>query len=49
MSWKRTDTSTASRPSGAAMPLDPNHLPGEIALIESFAARLPGVPQVATK
>ena len=29
-----------------AMPLDPNHLPAEIALIETIAQRLPGVPQV---
>jgi len=28
-------------------PLDPDHLPGEIALIEACANRLPGVPQVA--
>jgi len=28
-------------------PLDPDHLPGEIALIKIFLRRLPGVPQVA--
>ena len=28
-------------------PLDPDHLPGEIALINTFLHRLPGVPQVA--
>ena len=28
-------------------PFDPDHLPGEIALIEAFQAALPGVPQVA--
>ena len=28
-------------------PLDPNHLPGEVALIEAFTGHLPGVPQVA--
>jgi acetate kinase len=28
-------------------PLDPEHLPGEIALIESIGEALPGVPQVA--
>jgi acetate kinase len=28
-------------------PLDPEHLPGEIALIETFASAIPGVPQVA--
>src|SRR5262249_35653102 len=28
-------------------PLDPEHLPGEIALIEALARRAPGVPQVA--
>ncbi len=28
-------------------PLDPAHLPGEIALIEVFARRFPGLPQVA--
>ncbi len=28
-------------------PLDPAHLPGEIALLEAFAARFPGLPQVA--
>jgi len=28
-------------------PLDPDHLPGEIALIDTFLYRLPGVPQVA--
>jgi acetate kinase len=28
-------------------PIDPDHLPGEIALIEIFLRRLPGVPQVA--
>jgi acetate kinase len=28
-------------------PLDPEHLPGEIALIEAIARALPGVPQVA--
>lgn len=28
-------------------PLDPTHLPAEIALIEAFAARLPDAPQVA--
>jgi acetate kinase len=28
-------------------PLDPAHLPGEIALIDIFLRRLPGVPQVA--
>jgi len=31
----------------AAVPLDPNHLPAEIRLIEAVAARLPGVPQFA--
>ena len=30
-----------------AIPLDPSHMPGEIALVEAFARRLPGVPQVA--
>ena len=30
----------------AAVPLDPAHLPAEIQLIETLAARLPGVPQV---
>ena len=29
----------------AAIPLDPAHLPAEIALIEALAGRLPGVPQ----
>jgi acetate kinase len=29
------------------IPLDPSHLPREIALVEAFARRLPGVPQVA--
>jgi len=29
-----------------AMPLYPNHLPAEIALIEAIAQRLPGMPQV---
>ena len=28
-------------------PLDPEHLPGEIALIEAIARAVPGVPQVA--
>jgi acetate kinase len=28
-------------------PMDPDHLPGEIALINTFLHRLPGVPQVA--
>jgi acetate kinase len=28
-------------------PLDPEHLPGEIALIKAFASAVPGVPQVA--
>src|SRR5205807_10430865 len=28
-------------------PLDPDHLPGEIALIAAFARRFPGLPQVA--
>ena len=28
-------------------PLDPNHLPAEIALIEAFVRRFPGLPQVA--
>ena len=28
-------------------PLDPAHLPGEIALIEAFVRRFPGLPQVA--
>jgi acetate kinase len=28
-------------------PLDPEHLPGEIALIEAFGEAVPGVPQVA--
>src|SRR5215831_7860666 len=28
-------------------PLDPEHLPGEIVLIEAMARRVPGVPQVA--
>ncbi len=28
-------------------PLDPEHLPGEIALIEAVSAAIPGVPQVA--
>jgi acetate kinase len=28
-------------------PLDPDHLPGELALINAFLRRLPGVPQVA--
>jgi acetate kinase len=28
-------------------PLDPDHLPGEIALLRVFLARFPGVPQVA--
>ena len=28
-------------------PYDPDHLPGEIALIEAFRQRLPGLPQVA--
>src|SRR5215472_12572811 len=28
-------------------PLDPEHLPGEIALMEKMAARFPSVPQVA--
>jgi len=28
-------------------PLDPNHLPGEVALIEVLTGHLPGVPQVA--
>ena len=28
-------------------PIDPEHLPAEIALIDAFAARYPGVPQVA--
>ena len=28
-------------------PLDPEHLPGEIALIETFGSAIPGVPQVA--
>jgi acetate kinase len=28
-------------------PLDPEHLPGEIALIEAIAGAIPGVPQVA--
>jgi len=28
-------------------PIDPDHLPGEIALIEAFAAHLPGKPQIA--
>ncbi|HEV3255476.1 MAG TPA: acetate/propionate family kinase [Gemmataceae bacterium] len=28
-------------------PLDPDHLPSEIALIEAFARRFPGLPQVA--
>jgi acetate kinase len=31
----------------ANQPLDPTHLPREIALIETFAGRLPEVPQVA--
>ena len=31
----------------AVGPLDPEHVPGEVALIEAFGARLPGVPQVA--
>ncbi len=31
----------------AAIPLDPNHLPAEIRLIEALARRLPGIPQVA--
>lgn len=29
------------------VPIDPTHLPGEIALIEAFQRHLPGVPQVA--
>ena len=29
------------------IPLDPSHLPREIALVEAFGKRLPGVPQVA--
>jgi acetate kinase len=28
-------------------PLDPDHLPGEITLIETFGSAIPGVPQVA--
>ncbi len=32
---------------GRISPLDPSHLPGEIALIEAFDRRLAGVPQVA--
>jgi acetate kinase len=28
-------------------PIDPDHLPGEIALIEAFAAHLPGKPEIA--
>ena len=28
-------------------PLDPEHLPGEITLIETFGSAIPGVPQVA--
>jgi len=28
-------------------PLDPDHLPGELAIIEAFGSRLPEVPQVA--
>ncbi len=31
----------------AAVPLDPNHLPAEIRLIETLTHRLPGIPQVA--
>lgn len=31
----------------AAVPLAPNHLPAELALIEATTARLPGTPQVA--
>ncbi len=30
-----------------AIPLDPSHMPREIALVEAFARRLPGVPQIA--
>ncbi len=32
---------------GAAVPLAPDHLPGELAAIDLCAARLPGVPQFA--
>lgn len=31
----------------AAVPLDPAHLPGELAAIDAFCGRLPGVPHVA--
>jgi acetate kinase len=30
-----------------AIPLDPSHMPREIAFVEAFARRLPGVPQIA--
>jgi acetate kinase len=30
-----------------AIPLDPSHMPREIALVEAFGKRLPGVPQIA--
>ena len=36
-----------ARPAPADRPLDPEHLPGEIALIEAIGEAVPGVPQVA--